>query len=287
MKIVYEILHYKAINVTSECVSNLLATKSETSEIVIVDNASPDDSWDQLRNMYSSNTQIHLIRSTCNLGFAKGNNLGYSYAKKSLNADIIICMNNDIMIKQKDFEQNLNQLIIEQNDLAVISPATINLEGRNQNPLRLKRLSSPYIFKSLIKHLLYLFVLLLNLKFEFFYNKYHSFEKILKNGEENDIIYNIVPHGACVIFTPKFVNTSDYAFVPITFFYGEEDLLYDYICKMKLHNCYSPNLMVEHWEKSSTKSFSQDLRALEIFRIKSRTSSKFQILKYRVLNSLL
>ena len=46
---------------------------------------------------------MHFILLEDNLGFAKGNNVGFQFAKHQLNANIIILSNNDIIYYQEDF----------------------------------------------------------------------------------------------------------------------------------------------------------------------------------------
>ena len=64
---------------------------------------------------------------------------------------------------------------------------------------------------------------------------------------------NIVPFGACLIFTPKFVTTEEVAFWPETKFYYEEYLL-TYRCKKKGYIIiYDPELKVIHESGMATK----------------------------------
>ncbi len=67
----------------------------DTSEIVVIDNASTDSSVSELRTLaHSSKIPIHLIENTQNGGFAKANNQGMSAAKGRyyflLNSDTIV-----------------------------------------------------------------------------------------------------------------------------------------------------------------------------------------------------
>lgn len=57
-------------------------------EIIVVDNASPLDGVDVLRNEFPG---IHLVKSTTNLGFAGANNLGY----RSSSGNFILFLNPD------------------------------------------------------------------------------------------------------------------------------------------------------------------------------------------------
>jgi GT2 family glycosyltransferase len=73
------------------CIPSLLSSISQQDEVIVVDNASSDGSPEWLELTYP---QIQLIRSTENLGFGGGNNLGSSYANGSylgfLNPDTMV-----------------------------------------------------------------------------------------------------------------------------------------------------------------------------------------------------
>jgi O-antigen biosynthesis protein len=69
----------------------LVATRGLDVEIIVVDNASPDDSADMVESDFP---QVHLIRNDTNAGFAAGNNVGFGVARGRhiaiLNPDVIV-----------------------------------------------------------------------------------------------------------------------------------------------------------------------------------------------------
>ena len=81
MKIVFIILHYLAEEETYRSVDSI-KNKIDVEEykIVIVDNGSPDQSGERLQRKYSNESKIDVILTGKNLGFAKGNNVGFKYA---------------------------------------------------------------------------------------------------------------------------------------------------------------------------------------------------------------
>ena len=108
MIIAYLILHYMAGKDTIECVNSILKSTKESEHettIVIVDNGSTNDSFDKLCVEFESNKRIKLIHSDLNLGFAKGNNLRFNYAKYELKADFIVQLNNDTVLSQINFNE--------------------------------------------------------------------------------------------------------------------------------------------------------------------------------------
>ena len=64
-------------------------------EVIVVDNASPSDDPDVIKQAFPN---IHLIKSKENLGFAGGNNLGV----EASNGEYLLFINNDTIVP-KDF----------------------------------------------------------------------------------------------------------------------------------------------------------------------------------------
>jgi len=84
---------------TLECVGSIKALKTSADlnlNIVIVDNASTDDSVSRLKRQKN----IHLIENKKNLGYAGGNNVGIKYALSQA-ADFIWILNPDLRVDKK------------------------------------------------------------------------------------------------------------------------------------------------------------------------------------------
>lgn len=93
------IVNYNTSFLLDNCLNSLLEkTKEINFEIIVVDNASSDNSLSMMKQKYS---QIKLIESNVNLGFGKANNLGAKYATGKylflLNTDTLL-VNNAIKI---------------------------------------------------------------------------------------------------------------------------------------------------------------------------------------------
>lgn len=88
------IVNYNTCAITKQCIDSIFEkTKNIQFEIILVDNASKDDSYDT----FSKDKRIKFISSSINLGFGKANNLGYKEAEGKyiflLNSDTILCNN--------------------------------------------------------------------------------------------------------------------------------------------------------------------------------------------------
>ena len=88
------IVNYKGWQDTLECLGTLRTLNYPRYEIVIVDNASPDESVQRIRAAYPD---VTLLEAGANLGFAGGNNVGIRYALDH-DADFIWLLNNDTYV---------------------------------------------------------------------------------------------------------------------------------------------------------------------------------------------
>ena len=288
MKIVYVVLHYNVYKMTEECIESIKKIKDITSEIVIIDNNSVNDSGLLLEKNYLGEKDIHVIRNSENVGFAKGNNIGYRYAKNVLNANIIVDMNNDILIHQNEFEDSLRSLALSKN-VAVIAPKIINRKNENQNPMRKVRLTTRSLVKSLVYNTIYESCCHNQISYRLFkaVHTKRSERNFLKTEFERGEEYNVVPHGSCVIFLTEYINSTEFAFPPITFFYGEEDTLFDYLTIKRMKSMYTDKLMVYHMEKVSTNTISTKDMQGDLFKSKNMKLSIMATLKYRWFHHIL
>jgi len=94
------IVNYNTAELVSRCISSVLQQKNVSVEIVVIDNASTDDSVSTIQNLLSENGSISLIRNTENMGFGRANNLAVKNAK----GKYLYLLNPDGMMQD---EQNL------------------------------------------------------------------------------------------------------------------------------------------------------------------------------------
>lgn len=91
--------------------------------IVVVDNCSTDNSWEQLQHYKSD--KIHVIQSPRNGGYGSGNNYGLRYSSEILNADYSIVANPDVQFDEDCVEKFL-QTLQEDASVAVVSARQSN-----------------------------------------------------------------------------------------------------------------------------------------------------------------
>lgn len=252
MRVSFIILHYLAVEDTIECVKSIINNvKSSNHEIsiVIVDNGSPDQSYEILRNEFSHIGYINVLHNQKNLGFAKGNNVGYKYAKYQLKSDFIILLNNDTIISQYDFVDVLVNKYTEKK-YYVLGPDIIAADGYHQNPgnkqsWSLKELTI-YRLKKRIR------ILLSYMHLDSFISKLIKHTKNVYRQETlvGDI-ENTILHGACLIFSPLYVDRFE-GLYDETFLYMEEDILKLYADFYGFLMLYSSELRIFHKEDAAT-----------------------------------
>lgn len=259
-KVVFVILHYMNKKDTVECIESIRSNvKYINKKIVIVDNASPNNSGAEIQKDYKGIKDVYVLLNSENVGFAKGNNIGYFFAKTNLKADFIVCLNNDTVIKQVDFCEKLIQLYNELK-FDLIGPDIVTKDQYHQNPLNKHILS----FKDLriLKLKKFLRKILNEVGLDIYIEKSISNNsKIYRAIKVEEDILNCGLHGSCVIFSKSFIDKSDSAFCGETFMYFEEDILFLQAHYLHYHVCYSGKLQVHHKEFGATQTIYKNYRA--------------------------
>lgn len=90
-----QVLSWNRCATTIACMESIARSSYPRSCVVVVDNASQDDSVASIRARFP---QIEVIRNSENLGYAEGNNVGIRYALDQ-GADFVLVLNNDIYLE--------------------------------------------------------------------------------------------------------------------------------------------------------------------------------------------
>lgn len=93
------IVNYNSGAMLRRCLDALQAQSRRDFDVVVVDNASSDGSADGIDGRYSN---VRLVRSDRNLGFAGGNNLGLAHAR---NAHWVVLLNPDAFAEPQWLER--------------------------------------------------------------------------------------------------------------------------------------------------------------------------------------
>lgn len=255
-KYVFLILHYVSLEDTVKCIESIKKLYSKYNyDIVVVDNASPNKSGSLLQKKYKD---VHFILSDTNLGFAKGNSLGFKYIKENLNPDYIIMINNDIVMTDGNFLEKIDE-IYEKEQYAVLGPKIILKNGEvtkykdRLNTVKEQKKLIRYLYFRLVLNYLFLTPLI---------EKYRKRKR--KNNIELKNKENVILHGSALIFSKKYIDIFD-GLDDRTFLYCEEELLYIRLKKNNLKSFYSKDLYLIHNEDGSTNSSNKNKRKKNIF----------------------
>ena len=116
------VLHYNCFEETKACVDSILALEqSEQTQIVVMDNASVNDSLTRLQQTYGDNPQVHILHNESNEGFSAGNNKAYAYAKQHWDCVFVVFANNDLLFEDKEFIRKVREEY-EASGFGVLSP---------------------------------------------------------------------------------------------------------------------------------------------------------------------
>jgi GT2 family glycosyltransferase len=123
-KIFVIILNFNGIKTLADCLSSVFQSDYPNFEVIVVDNDSKDESFEQARTQFS---RAHFIKNSSNVGFSKGNNVGIRYALEKF-ADYVFILNNDAIIKKATLS-TLEKCMQENPSSGIVSPIIFNNEN--------------------------------------------------------------------------------------------------------------------------------------------------------------
>ncbi|MCA9414366.1 MAG: glycosyltransferase family 2 protein, partial [Candidatus Omnitrophica bacterium] len=142
------IVNYNTRDLTLACLESIFEhPPSGEYEVIVVDNASTDGSWERIADRLP---QVDLVRSEENLGFARGNNL----AMERSTGDILFLLNSDTLIHQNTFPE-LERFLREHSDAAVVGGKHYLTDGSIQPTIKYFPRVSNMISESFFLHRLF------------------------------------------------------------------------------------------------------------------------------------
>lgn len=285
MKYGFVVLHYLAIEETIDCVNSILSLDCDGEKIiVVVDNASPNNSGITIKDHFRNYTNVYVIFTSENLGYARGNNYGFSFCKK-FDCDFIIVPNNDVVFFQNDILSRINNEY-QNSHFSVLGPDIYNpRKSIHQNPLRITGLTTNDIYFDIRKRKSILLFLHLEKIFPHIVNFIKKTRK-KKNIQSNSVGYTdraigCVLYGACLIFSKEyFLNRKD-LFYSGTFLYFEEDFLFFNVTRLGGKMIYEPSLKVFHKENASTDMISKSDIDIRIKKAKYSLESETKLYSFQ------
>lgn len=194
------IVNYNDFDMTSRLLKNVKDYKC-LSQIVVVDNNSPDDSFEKLKEFESN--RITIIKNSSR-HFSSGLNVGAKCLIKKVGDCNIIFSNSDIIIKG---EEDLKKLSSDINQDVVVVGPTVDQHGELNRGWRLPSVNKEILFN----------IPLLSRYFK---------KKLLLYKDDHykgDTTYVDVVSGCFFLVDSKFLEENDY-FDETTFLYYEEQI---------------------------------------------------------------
>lgn len=250
MNIGIVILNYLAYRDTINCVESFLKQDfgNNSFYIVIVDNASPNESYKVLKKTYDGNDRVDVIQCDKNLGFANGNNHGYYEIQKRFQPDFVITSNEDIILKN----QGLIKWIMEQYEqykFAVLGPSIYSVNGKfDQNPMENLSRNLNECRKVLLKTQLSIILTLIKKIIRYPLKNKVNGQSLIEQTTTTD--YTL--HGSFQIFSKNYFQYYKEPYDPSTFLYHEEDILKLRCDRYQLVMLFSPEYEVDHLQSVST-----------------------------------
>jgi GT2 family glycosyltransferase len=297
--ICYVILNYNTYNEAICCADSILTTqKDDGIKIILVDNGSKNDSVTQLNAYTEGKEQVSLVVSEENLGFARGNNLGISYAREHFDPDFIVAANSDIIFEQADYGEKIRE-IYERHRFDLLGGDILDANReKHLNPVATKRQYTlnymrKQVLVSFLKACSFRLIKALHLKGAVAGHYGIVTEEDgsdRKDGSKNlttrevegkavaaddcikEEMEDVLLHGCCLIFSRDFFQTFS-GFYEETFLYAEEEILYYLALKQHMTVLYSPEIRCVHKEAVTTSSMYRDFCDGKIFYFSNITRS--------------
>lgn len=157
-KVAIVVLNWNGWEDTIECLESLFQIYYDNFQVIVVDNGSADGSIEKIKQWadgkilvgskyfkfdplnkpikyfeitgsknptFDEKSKLILIRSEVNLGYAKGNNLGIKYATANTDANHILLLNNDTVVKT-DFLNNMIKVYAKYPNAVLAGPKILD-----------------------------------------------------------------------------------------------------------------------------------------------------------------
>lgn len=254
LKYGFVVLNYNNYIDAVACANSILKiTHRDDYLIVIVDNASPNNSFNELKREFEGHPKIVLLLNENNTGYSGGNNVGIR-ALMDIGISQIIIATNDTEVLSTNILDRFDE--INSSDVGIVGTDVVTPEGVHQNP--------PLYRPTLLYFLnLYLYAPMAWLRAHL-YKRFPILERKRKSSVSNEIdilsgtqstmlvhqVYML--HGCFLYLTKNYIDKIGLLDENL-FMYGEEDLM-SWNCETsRLKRLYLPSIKVLHKDGMSTK----------------------------------
>ena len=269
------ILNYNSSDDLKACIDSIKRNCKEYC-VVVVDNGSEKKDAAEAKNICDSVGAI-FIPSKDNLGYAKVNNLVFSYIRKNIKSDYIAMINSDTVITDGLFENKIDEAFSKYK-FAILGPDVL---PAHSNPMSYELDSIEKVkarIQDISKIQKILNIPVLNIAYLVFDKLCCKIkEKLFKEEHfiDNDVL-NCQLHGCFLVFSNLYLEDG---ICDKTFLYGEEDILMHRCREKGYTTLYYPEIKVQHNESRATKKSVPNIIMRKKFYYKHRMDSLHVLLE--------
>jgi len=118
------VVNYNSGPLLAKCIESALF---QVGEILVVDNASNDRSFDQCVRQFADRAEVRFLRNKTNLGFAAACNIGFAHSKGS----VVLFLNPDCRL-DKNAVSEMHKVLIENPQNGMVGGLLLNVDGSEQ-----------------------------------------------------------------------------------------------------------------------------------------------------------
>lgn len=125
------IVSYNTVDLTTQCLESIASSIAKSPidlEVIVVDNASTDDSVEKIKQTKLYALGCKVIENDTNVGFGKANNIGISQAK----GKFILFLNSDTLVDELNFKELLQMM--DADAFIGVLTVRVNLENGSLDP---------------------------------------------------------------------------------------------------------------------------------------------------------
>ena len=249
------VVNFKTYNKTIEFVKNILPLIDVPYKVVIVDNMASYEGSRSLANSLNgcltdldesviNTSDVFVINSKLNLGFAKANNLAAEFAYNKLKSGYLLFSNNDIRILTQSNIKPMMKMMESNSQIGIIGPKVIGLKGEYQSPEPYMTFLDRYLWMELLTPIL-------TLK-----RKRKIFKLDYKEKAQEGFHYKLMG-SFLMVKTCDFIKCG--MMDPATFLYAEEIILTERMKSIGLEPYYYPKVEVLHEHGATTSKYIKNI----------------------------
>ncbi len=249
----FVVLNYNNYQDTIACVESILQiTHRQDYCIVVVDNASPNMSFEILMSKYSGHIKVTLLSSNVNNGYSAGNNIGIRMLLEMGIEQVIIATNDTELISPNILDE-FDKLNLS--DVGIVGTDVLSVEGKHQNPTLCRPTFLYYLNMYLFEPMVMLRSGIYKLLPSVERNRRTVLAEEIENlsaGELLSVSSVYMLHGCFLFLTKSYLGKVGLLDENL-FMYGEEDLMSWNCERHGLKRLYLPTIKILHKDGQSTK----------------------------------